>query len=761
MTRKSNRFNLGGKSLNQIMKIVTGKDADAFVQSLLDSGEAVTRPIGDRGENGGHIGMASEPMKAITELVGSNMADALAERHILQTGKKGRSPREMVELRSGLKEGRFERKSVSNKAIQKMLSEAEVHLRGHINTGETPDDLTIDVRDLGVGVAYDHVASTLCGLGGGGKTYAWYFAGAWGQGGKACLVYSNPNGEVCQLIVTRHFNSDDVTFTFVVRDRRLGVARTPIWNYLVDPTTNMPWKVTVSSKDAFEIGTLVRTFDYPVGIQGASKLGSGSGAFDSALRRTLPDPLNPVTIRDLRTASKTKKAWNTYFKSKRATVQHMGSLHKLYTDRKVNFSREYNLDLGVGSTAIMHVSVFNHDADPSHLERYTSFEKPFLLALNGQTHGELSKHILTKDVGYTALNKKFYAYIDVDGVSLEMKNNLFSSSRESVRQTSDLARLKAKIVSVLMGDPELQALNAEYRDHNSSKSDSNEDEMVRNLLNQFINSRSTRNPHGNRKAPKVGDPRDIVPRTPIAVNDPPTLFELQGEVSRDVVKGKTFRVRINTDAHPALFDNVGRTFVVDTPYSYLTYESCTRNDGGYKSFQFSVAANAPADATATITFLLDPPNGTAMSVELDVNVKEPEIKPPEEEGLPFRVKNVDSEEFLEVLEMTRDDVSVLKVEAHEKVVYINLLNPLFQDQVEKFSDDGRFTSPEDVVKRFRALYRTEAIVTAWEVFTENEGSENDVDLMERLIRRGSKCAFSTLRRTVKTSEDLRKLVSIV
>lgn len=758
MARRSKPFNLGGKTVDEIVQIVMGKDADKFVKGLLASGEAVVRPIGDRGENGGHIGMAADPLKAITELIGSNMADALSEKYIFEGGQAGNSPREMIERRSGLAGGRFERKSVSNKAVQAMLDEAEVHLRGHIGTGDTPSNLTIDARDRGVGVQYDRVASTLCGLGGGGKTYAWYFAGAWGQGGKACLVYANPEGEVCQLILTRHVASDEVTLTFVTRDRRRGIARTPIYNYLVDPTTQKPWKIKVGNGCTFDTGTMIRTFDYPVGVQGASKLGSATGSFDSMMRRTLPDPLNPVCIRDLRTASKTQKAWNSYLKSNRAVVKHLGSLHKLYNDRKVNFYREYGIELGVGSTAKMHVAVFDHSVDPSHLERYADFERPFILSLNGQTHGELSKHVLTKDVGFSALNKKFYAFIDMDDVNLEFKNNLFSSSRENARQSAELRLLKGKIVKALMSDPELEELNREYRDQNSSKSDSSEDDMVHQLINQHIQSLRTNYPNGARKTKTEREPREVVPLLPIPVSDPPTLFELQGDVSRDVVKGKTFRVRINTDAHPDLFGGLGTTFIVDTPYSYLTYESCTRNDGGRKSFVFSVDHTAPTDAKATITFLLDPPKGNPMSVSLEVNVKEPVVKPPEDEGLPFEVKNVDSEEFLDALEMCRDDVSVLKQEAGDRVIYINLLNPLFQSQIESFNEDGRFKSPEQVVTNFRAVYRAEAILTAWEVFVENEDSDADIDLMERLIRRGSKCAFSTLRRHVKTSEDLRRVL---
>jgi len=758
---RSKPFTLGGKTVNEILEIVNGTDADSFVNDLMRSGEAITRPVGDRGENCGQISMASDPMKAITEVLGSNMADALTDRYLLNGGTPGNTPREMIELRSGLKGGRFERMSAQRSEVNKMLGEAEVHLRGHIDRGETPTTMTIDSRDKGIGVAYDRVPSTLCGLGGGGKTKENYYMGAYGQGSKACLVYANREGNTCQLLVTRHAATNEVTFTFIVRDRREGIARTPIWNYLVDPATNMPWRVTVGDNCDFDSGTLVRVYDYPVGTKGASKIGSNEGSFDSVMRRTLPDPLNPIRIRDLRTAAKAQRSWNKYLQSKRAVVNHLGSLHKLNNDSRVAFYREYRLDLGVGSTAIMHVAVFGHDVDPSHLENYADFDTPFLLGLNGQTHGELSKHLLTRDVGFTALNKRFFAYIDVDGLALAFKQNLFSSSRESARRSTELSALKGKVTSALMSDPDLQALNRAYRDQNSSKSADSEDEMVNRMVNQYIKSIRTDKPNGTRK--KKGEKAEVTPRAPvmpIPVNDPPTLFQLQGPVSRDVVQGKSFRVRIDTDAHPDLFDNLGRTFVVDTPYSYLTYESCTRNDGGHKSFVFSVSHLAPVDAKASITFLLDPPNGSPLSVEVEVNVKAPEPKPPQDEGLPFEVKNVDTVEFLEALEMVRNDVSVLKVEGPDKVVYINLLNPLFQNQIEKYGDDGRFKNPEEVVERFRALYRTEAIVTAWEVFTETEDLVRDIDSVERLIRRGSKSAFSTLRRHVRTAEDLRKLTGV-
>jgi hypothetical protein len=170
-----------------------------------------------------------------------------------------------------------------------------------------------------------------------------------------------------------------------------------------------------------------------------------------------------------------------------------------------------------------------------------------------------------------------------------------------------------------------------------------------------------------------------------------------------------------------------------------------------------VSANAPEDAVATINLMLDLPNPLGCSV--DVTVVAPEVKPPEDEGLPFVVTTVDNEDLLESLEMLRDDVSVLKVEAASKVIYINLLNPELQERIETYAEDGRYRDPEDLARRFKANYRAEATVTAWEVFSETEEPDVDIDLMELLIRRGSKSAFSTMCRTLKTANDLRGTTS--
>jgi len=736
--------------------VVDGYAADQMVRQLLSSGAAIERPVGDRGENAGPIKIGGDPFKAQTEVFGSNTADALAVRYVEETGDICATPREVVEKRLGIARGDFSRKSPNNSAVLKALEDVEVSYRGHIPKGAQPSCVTIDVRDRGVGVQPDRVAGTLCGLGGGNKTSTMYQAGAFGQGAKAPLNYANQEGDACQLIVTRHFLSNEITFTFIRRDRRLAVARTPIWNYLVDPKTNKPFTFTGSDKD-FGVGTLVRTFDYPLGVGLSGKFHNGSVSLDAQVRRTLPTPLTPIMFVDKRTAGKGNKSWNRYLNSNKASFKYLGSLQKVNTDRAVRYKKTFKIDLGLNSSANMTVVVFNSDSPVDHTSKYVDFENPFLLLMNGQTHGEFSKHLLTRRVGYTALNKRFLAYVDVDGADLMTKNNLFSSTRESTMNTRELSELKSRIVKILASDPELEALNEEYRDANSSRTSEAEDELVRELLNLYIKSRNTSNPNGTKKKrAKSDNPTPRVPAPPIPVSDPPTMFELQGSNQIKVVKGKTFRLKVDTDADPALFENAS-VFLVDSPYSYLEFQGCSRNDGGHKTFTFHVSANAPEDAVATINLMLDLPNPLGCSV--DVTVVAPEVKPPEDEGLPFVVTTVDNEDLLESLEMLRDDVSVLKVEAASKVIYINLLNPELQERIETYAEDGRYRDPEDLARRFKANYRAEATVTAWEVFSETEEPDVDIDLMELLIRRGSKSAFSTMCRTLKTANDLRGTTS--
>lgn len=766
LTRK-----LHGKTLAEILAIEDGNAINKFVQDLLDSGEALTRPVGDRGENAGQIMIATDPIKALTEVIGSNTQDAMTARFVEETGQSPSNPRDSVEKRLGFHQGRFEDKRVSNNHIKQALEDVQITLRGHIPRGVQPSYSTIDVRDHGVGVRPEDVSSTLCGLGGGGKACRPEYAGAFAQGAKAVLFFANAkeglSQTVCQLLITRHHQSGgEVSVSFIVFNRRDGkdggdLARTPRWEYLVNPNTNQPWVFEAYELGMeFESGTLIRLYDYPLGLGPCGKFQRNTSSLDSRLRRTLPDPLLPMKVRDLRTSAKGNPGWRRYLKSSKASFNHMGTLHKLRQDKKVRLFKDYKLDLGKRSTATLRLVVFDYDAPTDYLENFASFEKPFMLTLNGQTHGEISKHLLTHDVGFSALNKRFFAIVDLDEASWEAKTNLFSSTRESVRQTPDLVKLKSRIVATLQSDPLLQELNKEYRDRSSSSTGDDEELLAMKIVNKFIRNRKTHLPHGTRKKrikkDETGD--SPVKILDIPYNDPPTLFELQGESQRNVAQGRNFRVRVNTDAYPDLFDEYA-TFKVDCPYTYLTHQSTSQNDGGHKYFVFTVSCQAPVGATASISMILTPKNGPPLSCTLEVGIVEPLVKPPEDEGLPFSIKTIDVESFLDTVEMTRDDVSILRQEGPEKVVYLNMLNSTLQNQIDAYQADGRFKNSAEVITAFKAVYLSEAIITAWEIFIENENSDMDLDLRESLIRRGSKSALSTLMRTTKTVEGIQKYLS--
>lgn len=745
---------LNGLTLNQIMdQLLEGEQADAFVRSLLESGQAELRRVGRDQENWGRIAVASDPAKALMEVVGSNTQDAMSERYVQENNLQDNppsSPRKAVEARTGFRDGRF---NVRTKKGKRLLEDITVSLRGHIRDAQ-PHKCTIDVRDHGVGVKPHEVANTFCGLGGGGKTRRPYLAGSHGQGSKACFTFANQRrhsaGSTTEMIVTRHWDSNLVTLSFIWFDPRTGhgptgeICDTGIWKYLVDAETGNPWVFEVPADGEFEAGSLVRIFDYDMGAQACSGIKNKEGEKDFLwnLRNLLPDPLLPLTVKDARTAS--SKRWKRYLNSSKATFKYEGAVNELSRKKGVEHSAEFVLPLGYNSKATLRYWLFEYDEGVDTLKTYADRNYPISLTLNGQTHGHLDKFIITRDAGLASLNGYLLVVVDVDEMDIESKRELFNSTRESTRNSPTFHALCKNIITLLAEDDNLISYNADYRNRSSSKSTRDEENALREWLNEVFSSSNDKNPGGSQRDSEDKNPRQPTKELPpIPVSDPPTFFDVVGNTTRSVEKGKTFSLRINTDAHPDLFGDPSK-FFVDVPYSYVTYTGCTRNDGGRKRFSFRISPNAPSNVTAGLSLVLKPSSNLRFEVSLSVEIEDPAPPEPQDYGLPFRIQYLEDLASLDVYELTSEDASFLALEGSDKVVYVNMLNKNLQARIEAVKDDGRWKDPEGLVKALKLRYKYYAVRSAGVAFQEEMDSETiNTELMNLLIKRRTKGALST------------------
>lgn len=758
------------KSLNTLLRTVTtGEEATLFIQTLFKHGLAETRRIGNSEESAGLIKMASDPFKALAEVLGSNTYDAHATKFLLENSKKvdlKGSPRDVISTRLGFPQGRFETLGRTNKGIQKALQETVVTLRGEVKSGVTPEYATIDVRDYGIGVENYKISNTLCGLGGGRKTFCPYLAGAFGQGSKVVLDFTKRDkhgvGNAVEMIVTRAQGQDEISVTFIWYDNRRDTAKTGQWLYLVDPTTGQPWTFKADKNAEFEAGTLVRIFDYKLGVQASDKFGSSDHDLVGQIRRTIPDPLAPLTFKDEREAPDSA-SWRRYLGSKRGKTAYMGSIYDLNHDRHVRSQGSYNIMFAPGEFVKLRWYVFSYDSGTDQVSRYSNKERPFILTMNGQTHGEFAKHLLTRDVGYAALNKRFVAFLDVDGLSHLTKRDLFSSTRESLKLSSDMRNLYQHVVQCLKGDDQLKKLNDEYRDSKSTSGKDSEDMILNQILCKHIKSMSTKNPFGSRKRQNTSE--NVATPPPllnIPVNNPPTLFELQGATTRDIYPGQTLVVKVNTDASPALLSNVTK-LLVDSPYTYLTYThmSSPETSGGRLSFHFQVDPKAPVGSEATLGLKLKVSKTETLSVSLVTMVQEAPVKSPKEVGLPFSLEYLESDTSLDIYDMSREDVAVVRDVGGSRIMYLNLINKNFQSRLEHLEEDGRYSNPESLVYRTKLAFKSEAAISAWSAYLSYREMDLDPNMKENLMKCGSKSSIDTLLRTTATVKALKSATSVL
>lgn len=567
---------------------------DAFVTA--NANDIVWRPVGDRPNNRGTVEAAADPGRSIVERVTNGIDAVLEYEHDAHHGQPNcRSPREAASAWFGMPVGGLS--EMTQRQRQNLARRMEVRLL----PGESKSSRVIEVRDNGIGIAPDRMASTILSLNESNKIEKHYLAGAYGQGGSSTFASSK------YTLVASRSEGHRVGFT-IVKFEDLPPEQFKIGRYVYMTLGNAVLEADVPL-DQFQRGSVVRHFGYDLSGY-TSPVGPTS--LYGLLNFALFDPVMPIwfdnRVHDYRRVIKgSRNALNGAVDEgdERARGPQLSHNVPLFYVSLGDFGR-----IGIEYWVLQPPDRENKKPNAG----FANPVRPIIMTLNGQNQAELPVSLIRKDAELPYLTQRIVCHIDCNSLSRSALRTLFVSNREDARRGMVYELIRDELIRVLKSDDELKRLNTEAREHNMQDRDENASremrrEVARLLRLQGFNITEPSGGGGGRGTdPEPRQPRPPRPRPPvqpIPTNEPPTFISIKWDEDEEITFFPEQRryIRIETDANSTYHDpnNPAASrinFIVTN--GEVTFRGSTPLRGGRMRAIFDCAPGAGVDGTGTI-----------------------------------------------------------------------------------------------------------------------------------------------------------------
>jgi len=554
-----------------------------------------------------------------------------------------------------------------------------------------------DARDYGIGLSGAQMPSTILSLNRGNKKSKAWLTGKHGQGASSTYQYSD-----LTLIASRYLEGPTVSFTFVEAVWEKG-EKTPTYKYmLIDgeiPTVELPIAL-------FPQGTLVRHIGYnapdlfnplgenslygllmrslaeplfPVWLEMYSlKAGTATGyptfpgyrrygrtlrgtvhALERAWRATqntpgaatnegseLPgDRLNAGETPPIESADGAPDAsvmQEDESLGKRVTILHRNTEH--FTLPRWNYGGRAG-EGELGSVRFTYWVVDPRGKDGRDATRsWVDPEKPIVMTLDGQTHAEESRAIVTGKNGANlwAVGRSMVVQIDCNGLDPKAKYELFTSTREHAKETPIKKMILEELVRRLGYDKKLQDLNVELAAADV-KQNRDDDNAVASLIKKYLRNAGVSFDQITRKVEKWADVSEsqqgAAPKKellPIQWQEHPTFvrWKFAGPVLR-LYPGQRHSAVFETDAPPAFWNAVDqRASKIKVLANGVTYVGAGEMIGGRVRCHFECPADAGIGTKGRyLQVQLELDAGASIKSDLPVEIiRKPEAKKKLSEG---------------------------------------------------------------------------------------------------------------------------------
>lgn len=603
---------------NLLLKANTAREVTDLLEILIDDHDVDWLPVGGYKDNIATINIGTDPAAGLAERI-TNAIDAVLELE----WKKQNEPKDIVSPRTAsenwfdIEDGKLRTiKNASDKNIQELARKIKVTLKD----SERDNYPTVEIRDKGIGIEGKNFSKTILSLHGQNKISKLFVMGAYGQGGSTALSYNNYTIIASKSALPN--SSSSVAWTIVrVNQGNMDTDKLEWFEYCINKSTGLPFELQVKD-NVFDHGTLVRHIGMDLGKYTAKMTGPTSSLW-YLVHHYLFDPIIPFTIsgerrKDLNSGKIENRS--IFGNNRRLTLG--GGEEKNLTQYK----QEAKLTFRDGKVTIYYwvLTLDGTDKPMDRIKNYCLPSQPIIITFNGQKQGQLSNSIIKSDLKLPFLEKYLVVQIECDNLDNESKRHLFSSTRESLRDTSILNELKKLTIDTLNEDDELKRLDKERKDRYLKKDETESLDKLRKRLATRINSYFKAS--GGNTSVKASETKESVKpkkHEPIPINDPPTFLEIISEDEKEVQINKTFSIKFKTDAHPSYFNNPDAFLAVIEPHSFGSFTGSARVIDGYGIAYFRTRENTEPDAKATITLELRPPRQKTLSDSISVIATNP------------------------------------------------------------------------------------------------------------------------------------------
>lgn len=574
-------------------------------------------PVGGRKNNLATINIGTDPAAGVTERI-TNAIDAVLEKEwVLQEKPENiKSPRRAAELWYDIEDGRLSKiKDPNDSRLKKLSSLVTVTL---LDSGQ-PSKPTVEIRDKGIGIMPDQFSKTILELNGGNKIGKLHLMGAYGQGGSTALAWNS-----LTVIISKSALDNDkkyAAWTIVrINQGDVNTDKHGWYEYLVDSSTGNPFVVEIPDK-IFESGTLVRHIMMDLGKY-KGKITTPSNSLWYLAHNYLFDPILPFTIADRRGDAKENRMVT-------------GNNRLLTFTENLEYNQKVNLTFKDGKVVIYYW-VLNAlgDGAKDRIRHYTQVSQPIIITFNGQKQGVLGNGIIKDNLKLPFLDRYLIVQIEADNMDNESKRQLFSSTRESLKETSILEELKKLTIDTLAEDDKLKELDRDRKKRYFTQEDTHVLDSLRKRLARRITSYLQSAGSGTSVTAKSAREKgDVENLPPISIEEPPTLFEITTKSPKEVYLNKTFSIKFKTDAHPNYFVRPETFVAFIEPHSFGMFTGTAKVNDGYGWAYFKTNDDTSIGDVGKITLELRPPSHKSFSATIDVvAVENPETSNPNNSG---------------------------------------------------------------------------------------------------------------------------------
>lgn len=478
--------------VRQLFHVCTEEDVLALASAVPG---ARWRPLGGRGNNYSTIHVGADPGDALVERV-TNGIDALVERELLRSGAAGiQSPRGASEKLFGIPGGRLS--GLSDEATRRRLAE---RLRVTLRDSGDAKRPTVVVEDNGIGQNPLDFPTTLLSFNENNKVQRPELMGAYGQGGSSVFAFTDlavfiSRRDPAFLDVGR---SDLVGWTVVRFNPLDDDHKTGMYEYLVAP--NERGEIIVPAFDPSLFPPEYKDFVGCHFVAARYELERFSDSIFQPKKSlwhlfnvALFDPTYPILARDERAKALNAKDGKERERALKGLVIN-GNATRLADDKRhnVEYDNTHAVQLSEGNgTALIRYWALNDSGDPKkdweRMANYVPHEQAVTITLNGQRQGTMRRDIFNR-LGLMSLGKALIVQTDCDQVSKHAKRQLFSATRDRMKDSTVARELENGIRQALMSDAELRALDKGRKNRALARQSASEAERINRLLKDAIGS---------------------------------------------------------------------------------------------------------------------------------------------------------------------------------------------------------------------------------------------------------------------------------